>query len=368
MNIISRPIGEMEEHLFNIAKTMNNNYSIICTTSLSLHKVNNKLLDEGIVFSKDCLSTTENLNELLTNYFLSSFKTNEYYTLYHDTDLNLNEVFVYLSKIFDNPETLHDQSVNLAKHLYEQSTHPKIKGGEFYTVYFKDCIVDGTATDAIGLFKSENKDTFLKVYPQGDGFEIESEKGVNINKLDKGCLIFNIEKEKGYVVSVVDNTNKGAEAQYWKDDFLHVKPRKDEYYNTQNVLSLCKNFVTEELSQQSDISKADQVDFLNKSVEYFKKNENFDMEDFAKVVMRKPEVIDSFNQYKSEYEFARELAILENFSISESAVKKQARAIKSVIKLDKNFHIYIHGDSDMIQQGIDEEGRKYYKIYYTQES
>jgi len=55
----------------------------------------------------------------------------------------------------------------------------------------------------------------LKVYPSGDGFEIESEKGININKLDKGCLIFNTERESGYVVAIVDNTNKGTEAQYW---------------------------------------------------------------------------------------------------------------------------------------------------------
>ena len=336
--------------------------------NFSLHKVGNKVIDEGYSLSKKSFYVEKDLKDLLTHYFVTPFKSNEYYILHHDTDLNLNEVFVYVSKIFDNPELLHEQSVNLAKHLYEQSTHPKIKSGEFYTVYFKDCIVDGTTTDAIGLFKSENKDTFLKVYPQGDGFEIESEKGVNINKLDKGCLIFNIEKENGYVVSVVDNTNKGAEAQYWKDDFLHVKPRKDEYYNTQNVLSLCKNFVTEELSQQTDISKADQVDFLNKSVEYFKKNENFNMKDFANEVIGKPEVIDTFNQYKSDYELARELAILENFSISESAVKKQARSIKSVIKLDKNFHIYVHGDKELIEQGTEEDGRKFYKIYYREES
>jgi len=337
-------------------------------SNIVLHKVGNKLNDEGIKFSKTVLITNEEVDKTLLKYFLVPFRTEQYFNFYHESDLWLNEVYVYVNKIFENSEKMHEQSVNLSKHLYEQSTHPKIKSGEFYTVYLKDCIVDGITTDAIGLFKSENKDTFLRVYPQGDGFEIESEKGVNINKLDKGCLIFNIEKENGYVVSVVDNTNKGAEAQYWKDDFLHVKPRKDEYYNTQNVLSLCKNFVTEELSQQTDISKADQVDFLNKSVEYFKTNENFDMADFAKVVMRKPEVIDSFNQYKSDYEMARELAILDSFSISESAVKKQARAIKSVIKLDKNFHIYIHGDRDMIEQGTDEEGRKFYKIYYSQES
>ena len=54
----------------------------------------------------------------------------------------------------------------------------------------------------------------------------------------------------------------------------------------------------------------------------------------------------------------------DNFEISAQAVKQQARAFKSVLKLDKNFHIYIHGNREMIEQGIDENGRKYYKIYY----
>ena len=257
--------------------------------------------------------------------------------------------------------------MNLAKHLYEKSTHPKIKGGEFYTVYFKDCILDGETVDAIGLFKSENKDTFLKVFPTNEGFGIESEKGININKLDKGCLIFNTEKENGYVVAVVDNTNKGAEAQYWIDDFLHVRQRKDEYYNTQNVLTMTKNFVTHELPQHFEVTKADQVDLLNKSVKFFKENENFDMLEFSNEVMANPDVIATFNQFKTSFQQERDLDLAENFSISESAVKKQARVFKSVIKLDKNFHIYIHGHRELIEQGTDEQGRKFYKIYYQEE-
>lgn len=41
---------------------------------------------------------------------------------------------------------------------------------------------------------------------------------------------------------------------------------------------------------------------------------------------------------------------------------------KGVLKLAKNFHIYIHGDRNKIEQGVDEKGRKYYKIYYEQEA
>lgn len=36
---------------------------------------------------------------------------------------------------------------------------------------------------------------------------------------------------------------------------------------------------------------------------------------------------------------------------------------KSVIKLDKNFHLYIHGSHELIEQGEDEKG-KFIKVRY----
>lgn len=339
----------------------------ITIKSLTLHKVGNRLNQDEIIFSKSLLDFNDDIKNVLINYFISSFKSEEYYRLYHEKDLNLNEVYNYVSDIFDNPNSLYEQSVFLAKHLYEQSVHPKIKGGEFYIVYFKDCIINGETVDAVGLFKSENKDTFLKVYPSGDGFEIESQQGVNINKLDKGCLIFNTEREKGYLVAVVDNTNKGAEAKYWTEDFLNVRPRQDEYYNTQNVLTLCKNFVTKELPNEFDVSKADQAEFLNNSVKFFKEKESFDMEEFANEVMAQPEIIERFNKYKDDYQQERDIDIADNFTISDSAVKKQARAFKRVINLDKNIQIVIKGSRNQVEQGIDERGRKFYKIFYIEE-
>jgi hypothetical protein len=345
-----------------------NKYYIENIQGISVHKIGHKTNEEGVLLSKKYMLIDDDMQHILVNYFSQSFKSDEYFSFYHNIDINMNEVFVCVGKILDNPNTLLEQSINLANHLYEQSVYPRIKGGEFYTVYFKDCIVDGETVDAVGLFKSENKDTFLKVFPSGDGFEIESEKGININKLDKGCLIFNTERENGYIVAVVDNTNKGVEAQYWIDDFLHVRPRKDEYHNTQNILSLCKSFVKNELPQQFDVSKADQADLINKSVKFFKEKDNFNLAEFANEVIGQPEVIDSFNKFKSSYQQEREIEIADNFTISEAAVKKKVRGLTSVIKLDKNFDIYVHGNRDLIEQGTDADGRKFYKIYYQEEN
>ena len=337
--------------------------------AIAIHNVGNKLNNEGIRYSKTELRTDESINNLLLTYFFSPFKSDEYYNLFHDSDINLNEVFSYISHIFDYPETLLEQSVNLAKHLYEQSLHPKIKGGELYVVYFRDCIVDGETVDAVGIFKSETKETFLKVYPQHDGFSIESEAGINIHKLDKGCLVFNTEREKGYLVSVVDNLNKGSEAQYWIDHFLHVRPRTDEYYQTKNVLNFCKSFVVEKFPHQFDVSKADQAEMLNKSVKFFKENNIFGMDDFATEVMQAPEMISSFKSYKTEFEVENGVQLTDNFDISITAVKKQSKFFRSVIKLDKNFHIYVHGDNQQIVKGFDQaSGLHYYQLFFKEES
>jgi hypothetical protein len=64
-----------------------------------------------------------------------------------------------------------------------------------------------------------------------------------------------------------------------------------------------------------------------------------------------------------------EIELPDNFDISVQAVKKQVRVFKSVLKLDKNFHVYIHGDKSLIEKGVDEKtGKKYYKIYYDEEN
>jgi len=333
---------------------------------LIIHYVGNKNNGDGVRFS-DSLSDFSNTESDILHLISNSFKSDELFQFYFIPNLELNPIYQFVTGIFQDNNTFVEQSKNCTRLLYDNSAHPKIKGGEFYTVYFKDCIVDGKTVDAVGLFKSENKDTFLKVYPSGGNFKIESQQGVNINKLDKGCLIFNREQENGYIVAVVDNTNKGAEAQYWLDDFLHIRQRKDEYHNTQNILSLYKSFVKNELPQQFEISKADQADLIHKSIQFFKEKEAFNLNEFANEVIRNNDVIECFNDYKSEYQKEREIDIDDSFQISTSAVKKGTRTLKNIIKLDKNFDIYIHGNSDLIEQGVDEKG-KFYKVYYKEES
>lgn len=336
--------------------------------NLQIHKVGNKTADEECVIGNDEVILTEELTTLLEDYFLTPFTSEAGFRFQHDIELPLNEVYNCLDKIFENPDSLNNNSAHLATHLYNNTSHPKIKGGEFYVVYFKDCILDGEKMDAIGLFKSENKDTFLEIEQVATGFGIETRKGINIKKLDKGALVFKTEKEAGYIVAIVDNTNRGTEAQYWRDDFLNVAVLNNDFNQTNEFLGITKKFVTNQLTEDFEVSKADQIDLLNRSVEYFKENETFEQEDFEKEVFQDESVRNSFKNFDESYRTEHDIELEESFDISAQAVKKQARVFKSVLKLDKNFHIYIHGDTELIQQGVDNDGRKFYKIYYKDEN
>jgi hypothetical protein len=337
--------------------------------ALALHKVGNKSADEGVVLSTKLLEVSEVVKSLLLQYFLSPFKSHELYNLTHPSEIGLNEVYHYVSAIFDNPGCLLEQSQNLAQHLYRHSSHPKIKNGEFYVVHFEHCFINDETIDAVGLFKSESRETYLKVYPVGGSFELGHDDGINIHKLDKGCLVFNTGREEGYVVAIVDNLSKGSEAQYWRDDFLQVKPRSDDYYKTRAVMDLCKGFVKDKLPQDFEVSRADQADMLNRSVKFLKENDSFEQEDFNEQVLGSPAIINSFSDYKNQFVQEKDLDIPENFQISESAVKNQSRFMKSVIKLDKNFHIYIHGEKQMVEKGYDEVKQlNYYKLFFREEN
>lgn len=350
-------------------------------TSVAVHRVGNKQTDEGYILSAKTQKLNEQLQDLLVQYFISPFKAEEYYTFYDDNNLEMNEVYRIARNIFDNPDCLLEESQNAARLLYDACTHPNIKSGDFFVVYFNQCQLNGETTNAVGFFKSENKSHFLKVghseeeWSREEGsrsaaaqFNIDIDKGIDINKLDKGALIFNTEADKGFVVSVVDNTNRGIDAAYWKDNFLHIKQRQDEFYNTHQVMQVYKKFVTDEFPDKfENVNKADQADMLNRSVDFFKNNDSFDMDDFTRDVIGQPEIIDSFRQFSEQYQQENDIQLPQTFDISEGAVKKQARSYKSVIKLDKNFHIYVHGDRKLIEQGEDEKG-KYYKVYYNEES
>ncbi|HKL03487.1 MAG TPA: nucleoid-associated protein, partial [Cryomorphaceae bacterium] len=166
-------------------------------------------------------------------------------------------------------------------------------------------------------------------------------------------------------VAMVDRVNRGQEAQYWKDDFLQIAPCRDSFHHTKELMQCTREFLTNEASPE--MSKANQIDLLNRSVGYFKEHEQFSREEFEEEVFQNPELSGAFRQYAGENLNDMPAENGGSFELSPHAVKKYSKDYKSVLKLDKNFHVYIHGDRGQIEQGQEADGRKYYKIYYREE-
>lgn len=333
---------------------------------LAIHQVGNKSNEEGIIISEQEVVINGSIAPLLTTYFTKPFKAEEFYNFNHETDLKLNEVYTYAKSIFNDKTSLLFQSISLAKHLYEQSIYPQIKSGELYVAYFDNCYLNEELTEVIGIFKSEQKETFLKVFPEGKSFTVNRDDGININKLDKGCLIINENGNNGFKVLLVDNTNKGDDAKYWKELFLNVKPQEDDFYHTKNYLQMCKDFATEAFPEADRI---DQMSLVQESAKFFKEEDTFDKVQFHEKVLQEPEVINAFEEYKGNYQEKNGMVMFDEFDINTEAVKKMKRVFKSVIKLDKNFHIYVHGNRSNIRKGFDEESNMgFYQLFFKEES
>ena len=223
-----------------------------------LHKLGNKSREEDMVLSDKELSVNDSIKELLMQFFLGHFAEENYYNFFSENGPTENPVYQYVNDIFQNPGNFVQESVNIAQKLYDAGTHPKIKEGDLYVAYFSDLVVDGELVDAVGIFKSETKQDFLQIKASAGGLDIVIEEGINLNKIDKACLIYNTEAEFGYKLNIIDATNK-QEAQYWRLDFLGIEQRKDDFYQTQKYMELCKDFVEEVYNEEHEVEKPQQI-------------------------------------------------------------------------------------------------------------
>ena len=337
--------------------------------NIIIHNIGNKFESGSLTLSDQCfLPDDSDVLNLLKTYFLSAFKKDAYYHfLPYEEDLMNNPVYHSVSAIFDDEREFYRQSVEIATHLFEQSNNPNIKAGELYIVYFRNCNIEEGVCDAVGIFKSETKDTFLKIVMNQNTYQLVGESGINIKKLDKACIVFNVNRDNGYKVCILDKTNT-KEVVYWTCDFLGVEPGVDSYFQTANYLNLCKDFVKDIYNQENNVARADQIDMLNRSINYFKDVDVFSEDRFKEEVVKEPEVISAFENFKCQYENDNNMEFPQQFAISDYAVKDEKKYFKHVLKLDKNFHVYIHGERKYIHKGYDpDRDMNYYMLYFRNE-
>lgn len=335
--------------------------------SLSIHRVGNKSRNEAIFLSDQPYQTNDEITPLLKEFFLKSFREKEenYYQFAHEVDLEYHDMFKLASEVFDNPSTIHEVSKKITKHLFEQSNHPHIKNGEVYVAYFTHLTIDNNQVDAIGVFKSEVQADFLQFEEKVCNLEMHLQHGINLNKLDKGCLIFNYKKDEGYKILTVDSNR--YDARYWLEHFLNVDAFQDENFITKKYLKFCQDFAKDVVFPAED--KKQEVMFMNRSVNYFAKNDEFEETNFLNEVMDNPDLIPEFKSYKVDKGEKYSIEDVTNFPIANAAVSDARKKIKNVINLDTNIQIkldFINPESaeKFVEKGWDEEKQMYYYLVY----
>lgn len=340
--------------------------SIYQLRHLALHYIDNPLKEEQLHLSEAESGIDDRTLKVVDEYLNRAFKEPEYYQFWHPTDREMNPVFSIARELFQNKGRFLEQSQQLAQLLYHASQHPQVKSGEFMVLYLEQVKWGEEKLPAIALFKCEEKEAFLFTEEQDQVIDLYSYRGISPRKVDKAALILHADEGDGFQVKCVDNRNKGEETVFWFDQFLQVKRRSTEYAQTAELISMTKQFIDQDLGTDEPLERDEALGFLQKSKSYFAEQETFDTASYGQEVFEDPAVADRFQSYVAERD-KEDLDLQEGFAISPEAVKKKQSVFKSVLKLDKNFHIYIHGNRELIEKGTDSDGRKYYKVYYEEE-
>ena len=335
--------------------------------TLSVHRVGNKSRNEAFFLSDSKYGLNDEIMPLLKEFFFKSFREKEenYYQFAHDVDLDYNEMYKFASEIFANPDKAHEISKNITKHLFEQSNHPHIKNGEVYVTYLTNLSIDNNVVDAIGVFKSELQSDFLQFEEKDSNLEMILQQGINLNKLDKGCLIFNYKKEEGYKILTVDSNR--YDARYWLEHFLSVDAFQDENFITKKYLKFCQDFAKDVVLPAED--KKEEVMFMNRAVNHFAKNDEFVEQNFLNEVIDNPDLMSEFKNYKVDKGEKYSIEDVTTFPIANAAVSDARKKIKNVINLDTNIQIkldFINPESaeKYVEKGWDEEKQMYYYLVY----
>ena len=188
-------------------------------TKIIVHRIGNKLRDEGFLLSQKETERTPALDDLLLgNYLAPVIRRGEVFDLHHESDLALNTVHHFSNLIFSDRRTFKANSQAIAKHLYSASIHPNIGGGEFIVMLFDGIRSDDGPRQAVGLFRIEGKSDYLDVADLDGSLQLFERVGISLDRIQKSAVVLS----GSTTVFIIDSF--GQKTKYWLESFLKVVP------------------------------------------------------------------------------------------------------------------------------------------------
>ncbi|MDC1106925.1 nucleoid-associated protein [Prolixibacteraceae bacterium] len=335
---------------------------------LIVHKVGNRHKEEVLKLSNQCSPIQQEFSETLLRFFMSPFSTDEVF--HFSKEINPEQTLKKIvEEIFHNQDDFIKDSQEIAQHLYDICNHANIKKGELYVTYIENLLFENKTVSAVGLFKSEHKETYLRLEETDQGIKLNKEEGINPQKMDKGCVIINTEQEDGYRIYLIDKVKRTDTAKFWKETFLNASLVCDDNGLTSQYLELTRNFINDVCHTQNEVQPVQQLEIISDTMDYFSNTESFNKKEFKdKVLKSHPDKKVLFDEYQKVWQEDNKLKLKDKFEITNNAVEKAKQRFKHVLKLDKNFHIYVHGSQKLMERGFDKQkGKYYYKLFFDQE-
>lgn len=325
---------------------------------VKINYVGNRIAGEDIILSSDSLTCDDLTQNLLGHYLLKDVSYFKLYHFVHDIDIKYNKVYSLAKSFFKGKNDFDSLSDEISEVLYDVAKDKSVKSGYLFTVLFKDCVYDDNEVDAIGIFKAEATDIFLKILNDNSKIEIAPEQGFSIGNLGKGCIIFNNKVNDGLRLAILNKSRSKASEKYWNKDFLECEPIINDYLNTQAILKSVAQFI-----KGQDTDNIQKTSELNKTIKAVQED-RLDVDSLISKLASNSCDKDKIKQIYCKL-IGKEESIPSTIVVDKTAVK-QTR-IKSSLKLDKNFEIIFHGGADLIETGIDSiTGMKYIKLSYKQ--
>lgn len=323
-----------------------------------LHYIANPLEKEKSVISNDLINDNGNFQKAFLKLTFNRFEENEICEFFHESELNLNEVYFFSRDILKNNNDFIINSQNIAKHLIEVSRHPNIKGGELLILKFIGARYDDEEVEILSIIKVEDKEQFLQINNLDKRLTISSIKGINLKQNHKLGLVMFFKEKDDFLVFI--NNRKKDDAVFWKEHFLNVNYKIDNKYKTEHLLTECRHFI----NNSSEFAPEEKVEYLSKSIEFFKEEKYFDTEKYIEKV---------FNQRSLDVcNLKAQIKPFETNITSEVVKKVEKKFIKTIV-LDNEIKIRISMSdirdvNGILEKGFDvDKNKNYYKIYYKEE-
>ena len=333
----------------------------VITKRLVVHRI----VDGRLIPSREGATvSTPDINSWITKFLFKPFNSDEQFAFVSgESPLSMK---MLAQEVFQSQELAIEKSIQIAEYYLANAHSQNCKDGEFILAYFEDCVVEDEVTDVLGIFRVEKKEAFLKLEPTYDSFVLRRDEGVSPARIGQGALIFNTDQENGYKCLVIDKVGPRKDEFSWKEQFLAVEKVVDSYFHTQHLINNIQEFAQ---AAYEEGQSAEKITLVNDTLDFMKENDFFDKEVYAERVLQAPELIERFESFQEEK--VNETPDLEtgHFEISKPAIKSTKRYIRSVIKLDGNFHVYVHGNRENIIRGYDQEkGKHFYTLFYDEET